>query len=469
MLFVIERLQPGPDTTVVTGPLTPDGRIDFPAALHLRLSEGITPENNAAVLIDRAFGAPDIPVELQTQYFQWLGIEPLPMQGDYFVSQMAFIREQLDGAANRGELNEALLNEFTRAQNRPWTDADCPNVGKWLELNASHIDLIVEATGRSRYYTPMITAEGMLAARSSVQSTREALRALQMRAMSRLAKDDVAGAWSDLFACHRLSHLVSQHPPDLIAFLVATALESAASAGDASLIAHGLSAEQARLCLNQHLQLPSIDSLAETIDVGQRLISVEAILSQMSGTSRLNLNVMLRQSNKMHDQVVAALKLADYSTRQTALDQIDAEVSARATRSRQPLRMIGKMVIGSRNAISESIGDSLMALLVPAHAMADQARVRVQIRRDLVRIGFALAAWKGEHEAYPQALDELVPQYLPAIPLDRFTTKPLVYQPRENGFLIYSIGANGIDDGGQYSNDRKFDDVAFEVPPKTVN
>src|SRR5712664_4809777 len=46
----------GKDTTYVTGPLDKDGYIDYPAALNERLGKGVTPENNANVLIWKALG-----------------------------------------------------------------------------------------------------------------------------------------------------------------------------------------------------------------------------------------------------------------------------------------------------------------------------------------------------------------------------------------------------------------------------
>ncbi|MBS0205346.1 MAG: hypothetical protein JSS49_20775 [Planctomycetes bacterium] len=81
-----------------------------------------------------------------------------------------------------------------------------------------------------------------------------------------------------------------------------------------------------------------------------------------------------------------------------------------------------------------------------------------------MRTGFALAACRAEQGSYPKNLDELVPEFLTAVPLDKYTDKPLIYTPLENGFLVYSVGANGMDDGGQESNGRKVDDIGLQVP-----
>jgi hypothetical protein len=44
------------ETTYITEPLRPDGYPDYLAALDQRRSEGVTPENNAAVPLMRALG-----------------------------------------------------------------------------------------------------------------------------------------------------------------------------------------------------------------------------------------------------------------------------------------------------------------------------------------------------------------------------------------------------------------------------
>ena len=50
------KLPLGKDTTYVTGPLDKDGYVDYAAALNERLGKGVTPANNANVLLWKALG-----------------------------------------------------------------------------------------------------------------------------------------------------------------------------------------------------------------------------------------------------------------------------------------------------------------------------------------------------------------------------------------------------------------------------
>ena len=60
-----------------------------------------------------------------------------------------------------------------------------------------------------------------------------------------------------------------------------------------------------------------------------------------------------------------------------------------------------------------------------------------------------------DHGAYPAKLADLSPKYVAAIPKDRFTDGDLHYSLQDGGYLLYSVGHNGQDDGGKGVEDRK--------------
>lgn len=66
-----------------------------------------------------------------------------------------------------------------------------------------------------------------------------------------------------------------------------------------------------------------------------------------------------------------------------------------------------------------------------------------------IRTGLACRLYNAKYGKYPGNLEALAPEFLPEVPIDPFTGKPLVYK-LENGLpLIYSLGSNQKDDGGQ--------------------
>ncbi len=49
-------------------------------------------------------------------------------------------------------------------------------------------------------------------------------------------------------------------------------------------------------------------------------------------------------------------------------------------------------------------------------------------------------------------LASLVPEYLSAVPQDPYGDGPLIYRRTGDSYLIYSVGGNGTDDGGQHAS-----------------
>ena len=73
------------ETTYITEPLAEDGLPDYEAYVWNKYGKGVTPENNAAVPIWRAVGPNPIPEKIRGELFQQLGMEALPLAGDYYI------------------------------------------------------------------------------------------------------------------------------------------------------------------------------------------------------------------------------------------------------------------------------------------------------------------------------------------------------------------------------------------------
>src|SRR5947209_7864913 len=77
-----------------------------------------------------------------------------------------------------------------------------------------------------------------------------------------------------------------------------------------------------------------------------------------------------------------------------------------------------------------------------------------------LHVAFALAAYHADLGRYPEKLAELAPKYIDQIPDDLFSGRPLICRLEGDGYLLYSVGVNGIDDGGRgYDDDPPGDDL----------
>ena len=74
--------------------------------------------------------------------------------------------------------------------------------------------------------------------------------------------------------------------------------------------------------------------------------------------------------------------------------------------------------------------------------------------RDGVVVAIAAEMYRRQHGVYPTTLEALVPQFLPQIPADRITGEPVHYRLGDGKPVIYSVGADRVDDGGRQTVNR---------------
>jgi hypothetical protein len=60
-----------------------------------------------------------------------------------------------------------------------------------------------------------------------------------------------------------------------------------------------------------------------------------------------------------------------------------------------------------------------------------------------------LRCYEYEQGHAPNDLDQLVPNYIQRVPSDPFSDRPLIYRPQGTDWLVYSVGEDGVDDGGK--------------------
>jgi len=113
------------------------------------------------------------------------------------------------------------------------------------------------------------------------------------------------------------------------------------------------------------------------------------------------------------------------------------------------------------------LGDMMIHSLAPGTRRVMQSSDRsAQTQRNL-HVAFALAAYKSDMGHYPLKLEALAPKYLPSVPDDLFSGRPIIYLPADNRYLLYSVGINGEDEGGRgEDDDPPGDDLSVRMRPK---
>jgi hypothetical protein len=484
----------GKETTYIMGPLDKGGYIDYETALNERLGKGITPDKNANVLIWNALGPRPEGAEVPAQFYKWLGVEAPAKEGDYFVGIQGYLKDRVK--LDQGEW-EAIFDQQSRATQRPWRALDFPHIAGWLKANEKPLAVAVEATKLPDYFNPLVTRKPdkgpttlIGALLPGAQKCREIATALSARAMLRTAEGKFDDAWQDLLACHRLGRLIGRGAT-LIEGLIGVAIDQIASNADVAWLERARpTAKLARACLRDLQGLPALPPVADKIDLGERFMFLSSLqvirnggfgmlegLSGGTGPKRPNPEAeqamaqidwepTLRTGNRWYDRMVAALRVKDRAEREKQLDRIEKELRVLKAETTGAGGLFKLLLSGDpEKAVGKRIGDVLIGLLTPAVRKVQSAADRSEQVQANLQVAFALAAYHADEGRYPAKLDELAPKYLAAVPGDLFSGKPLVYRPAAEGYLLYSVGVNGKDEGGHwYDDDPPGDDPRVRLP-----
>lgn len=490
------RITVSPETTYLAGPLNADGTVNYVAALDAEYSQGVTPENNAAVPLLQAGGidlapylrGPDerLPGQLW-RLFDKLGMAPLPADGEYFVSFEDYLLanppEEL-AMARLADLFEQGRRRLLGATRDTWSHTeDYPSVAAWLDANERPLALLLEAARRPRYYFPLLSPADPPKMSDLIPPElarcRDMAGALVARAMRKAGSGNPAGALSDLLAVHRLARLIGQHP-SLNARLWAMGIDSLACRGDRVLATSGaLPPALARAFLAELWVLGSPAGPVEAVDRWQRFVRLDSIavirregvgkaFAPLIGPEacakladvRVNWDRCLRTFNSWFDRAVACMRRQSFADRSKARKAFEEDLTSYRVDAAMSARSPWRMITGGDADDSFDVffrrdpAACLLAHFFP-HALPYTRELHDAARADLelTLVAVALAAYRAERGRYPAALAELTPEYLKQLPRDLFVERPLRYRREAAGYVLYSVGRDMRDDGGDEAKD----------------
>jgi hypothetical protein len=94
----------------------------------------------------------------------------------------------------------------------------------------------------------------------------------------------------------------------------------------------------------------------------------------------------------------------------------------------------------------------LTLLLTPAVSKIIDAGLRSRGELLAVAAGVACERYRRRTGRWPDSLEAIPKDILPAVPTDPFTGKPIAFRRLEDGIVVYSIGPDGRDDGGRFTD-----------------
>lgn len=512
------------ETTFFTEPLQEDGYVDYRAALNAWRSEGVRPETNFIVALldvmkpDQVVGLVDqwpegetLRRKMRDAFYSRLGVKEPKREGPFLVLYNDAVDAWLEPIEDEEERDAREASYWKPCQDGPWRAEDYPETAKWLEANSPMLDKVVELSKLPQCYAPLIEdPDGEFIAVVAdtlpfMQNARGLVQSLRVRINHRLAEGDIEDAFEDFQAIRRIARHLARRA-SLTEWISAQSDEKQALDALADLTTYcDLTAEQSRKFAAEYASLPPMGALSETVDKFERCVLLE-IIAQLAenggvgiyseigdlgllaesrdlnapeaiiatfGRAVIDWDKLLRQGNLFYDNAVTAIKTEGIAERCARMDKLRGRLSDQSMVL--SAGRAGPYLLNYTEAYTNLMGTLVMTLTCTYVYGAVDIDIRGAMYESMAETVLALEAYKADHGEHPEALADLVPDYMESVPLDLYTDDPLQYHRTDDGYKLYSLGQNGEDDtaGGdpnaRYSKNRGvyWDDCGVILPAPT--
>ncbi|MEM1109880.1 MAG: hypothetical protein AAGH99_14445 [Planctomycetota bacterium] len=396
-----------------------------------------------------------------------------------------------------------------RAYGPPWTAEELPEVARWIDSIEESLDAIIAATARPDYYAPLVRPHEhallleVLLPQLSIHRTIG--RSLNMRARRHLGEGNLDAAINDWAAIRRLGRLQTREPT-VIANLVGISLHTFSHDLFNLILSQPEITQKQIQELNRTLDdLPAAVPMARVIQKYERAMFLDLLtqasrgrtnlletigmmqsvsrrtdpmtymvsdrtddpLTKLISDSLFDLNRALRRVNISWDGWFGKIP-DDYKESSVLFDRIEAEAQQLADTGRKqalPLLVLGKSGIqedADIDQITDQTTDLLLGIFSPALSGTIHTEWQSEVKAALEPVALALAQYRLDQGKYPPLLQSLIPDYLEELPDDLFGNRSLRYRRDGQGYRLYSIGSNLVDDGGVH--DFENGDIVLQIP-----
>lgn len=478
---------PNPRYTVFDGPLREDGTIDYIAALNGHFSAGVTHEDNAYralfLLMSRDFD-PDAPFDRQADFRTICEMLEIT---DEELAASPTIKGWHDFADERGLGWEIAGDIESLTYDSDYTHEQNHHFVAWLASIDQGLNQLVKAIDRPAYWAP-VTARthehlpGTVQALYGLGEMRHFARALQHRLKWSLHLREADKAVTDLIAIYRLAQLVSRGVT-LIDSLVAISIDALVidtlypvlrsgqlNAAQLERLATAWGGRERLVPLHETMrlgELAAMMSMFQVMATGQ--VSSRPSFSYMEdfdatdmddairrigidlnrGTERLG-RYVIQQSALLRAPTLTSYRRVSDMREESLLSELenlteqyihedeDGEESVRLNAARM-----------DRAELTDLFVDLIYGRMAEALDSTGRTYFSLEARRQVALAAIALERYRLAHSRYPDSLEVLTPDYLPAIPVDPIDGQPLRYRVDADGAaVVYSIFADLKDDGG---------------------
>ncbi len=480
-------------TTYFTGPLKPDGSIDYIAAVNEHFSQGVTPENNAAQII-----VPIIdpwhwgPNDRRERVLAAMGLKSEAMPGRPTLMEISTIAK-LPGGAKL----EALDLTYKTALNGLWTDDELPLMGRWLDTNRAALMEIARAAKKERHFVPFV-GDGSNESLVNIllehtQAMRSVAKAFAIRANNHMAHGRWEDAWADVLTIKDLGRLVAQGQT-LVEGLVGIAITGIACESATKFIASAGAPDVDWESLRSKWKILPVFDVGRSMGVTERGMLIQlacniseqpdpnALLLQrismsedefaaadtqligrtlkgMLTSGEVKLDDALRHANQTYDGAIEVLSIPDAASREAAFKQIEEQIQV--AKSGQPgesqVSTLVRVLSSHPEEPAQQFSKVLLGMILPAAQAGARAGGRTRASENIVDLALAARAQQARTGHLPDSLRELEPLVKESTFVQPSTGDSIAFRAVDQGILIYHWSSDRKDDGGDIDGENPKD------------
>jgi hypothetical protein len=278
---------------------------------------------------------------------------------------------------------------------------------------------------------------------SHLQETKECAYLLETAVIFYSDKGDTGTALGYFRDGSRLAHSLAGKP-HLISYLVRT-----------SCIVISLSGLERTLSVTEFSdgQLRQMDEMLsrtrESLDMTDGLVAERAEVINVFQDPSLGEEIwqgMEEVTNLMKIPVIGKTGLIDY---------LDYMADCMEALKLSGIQQIVRLHEIEKEMENQSVLHVVGKAMAPSIARIAEIDLQRRSHIDLARTALAIERYRLAKGELPGGLEELVVEYMEAVPIDPFDGKPIKYKRAERGYLLYSVGMDGKDDGGKERTTKK--------------
>ncbi len=471
-----------PETTFIVEPLDEVGFPDYIAFLNER-GKTIKPEENAAVDLARIFGLDSGLEGAERVVYCHDAAKLMGVTEDSDVVFEETYKDYIEQLLKRRRVSD---QDYARAMNelmmsfgysRGWKRERHPELYDWIskDSNVKTIAMLEAMSEKKEFYWPSIVPMRKTQILPNVwyayaNNLYGGYRVLQTSTMLDMGEGRYKDALRKFAAVHRLAELQSRQE-SLIEKYVAYQMNSSILYCEMAFVQDPEVPLEIVVSLQKQLwevkptvgiiesfanylrecQLAQIVFIAKNWKYeGKPLIEAVREISTPSSETEMiircsamlpiGFDEALRRTNKRYDEIQSWSELTGSQRYEKAVYLMDLWESE--AKSLSPLRVVLGYIFGGREYRGR-----FLETLVSCQSLSGPGSLltlddQLQMKFELADVAISMERYFRAHGEYPDDLDDLVPEYISKIPVDRFSEAPLIYELVDGEYRLSSVGVS---------------------------